>query len=345
MTNDPSKLPVAIFVAATGNYLMYLNALVCSIAKRGFHKNHDLTLFLLYHDNFPETYLKDAQSKLPFKVECVDILRSEVPHPEGMKRIEFVKRARYHYMMTHASKYDVVCLMDADMYFVSEQFPALFDMVADTPLMIGCNERYKWEAGENYSLDGEFLFHEPRKLYQMHCNVPAILDVWHWRKVFELYSELAFRGTQTKDGKTVGIGDIMAWNLAVEHLDRAKDVVVFPMESMTQVHQTNRKPWTHMMVDKVPDYPCGDYWHTFSGERVYSIHGRIAQASFVPGNMDKYDQEYSGKPSDKAKMGASIEKGLRGIQQEWYNLNYKGPLRLCDYVDELPEWKTFNKAG
>ena len=111
----------AIFVAATDNYLMYLNALLNSIVKRELYKSVDLTVYLM-HYQFPIDYCKKATEKLPFKFIPLEIKKSAIEHPQETKRIEFVKRARFKYTVDYGMDYDAICLLDADMFIVSDQF-------------------------------------------------------------------------------------------------------------------------------------------------------------------------------------------------------------------------------
>jgi len=312
----------AIFVATTDNYVKYTNALLNSIGKQGLHEKCNLTVYLMYHDigdlsGYPEA----AKSAMPYNVVPVHIGREDVEHPEGTKRIEFIKRARYACVSRQSEEHDVVCLMDADMFFVSPNVINLFDMVCGTNLMIGCNERFKWDIGDNYTYCGKPIFEQPQKMFRMHCNVPAILDKRKWAEVFDYYGKIAFDGRQIKGDRECGIGDLFCWNIAVYKMGRENDVVVFPMSTMTQVHHTVARIWTYIIRER-------GQWRTFAGDEVYSIHGRIAQDNFVSGNLDIFDREST---PEQSKHRAKVEAGLQAIQDEWNDLNYNRFLSLENF--------------
>jgi len=315
----------ALFVAATPNYLSHLNALLNSIEKRELYKKCELTVYVLYHDNFNFEYLERIKRDFSYTVIPEEINKDDIAI--DTKRIEFIKRARYNKMINLSLNYDAVCLLDCDMFFVSDQFMRLFDLVVGTELLIGCNERFKWGNGA-YTMHDDPMFKRPGKMFQFICNTPAIFDMNKWKHVFEKYCEIAIYGTQEKGGQIVGIGDIMCWNLAINYCNKNDDIVMFPMETMAQVHHTNMRAWT---------YPINDhgYWHTFSGDRIYIIHGRINRPGFVEGCLNKYRELEKGK-HDIVKVEPKIKAGLKAIQAEWNDLNFNQNIRLSQYTESHP---------
>jgi hypothetical protein len=303
----------AIFIASTDNYLPYLHVLLNSIEKR-CENPKDLDVYILHHE-FPVKYF-DFTHLFSFNVIPISVDRSSIECPIETKRIEFIKRARFSYIIEYAMKYDSVCLLDADMFIVSPQFFDLFELVRGKRFMVGCNERFKWQIGPNFTANGEPLFTEPTKLYNMHCSVPIIFDMPSWKYVFEYYNRICFNGKQVdKEGNVKGIGDIFCWNIAVQKLARACDMIIFPMEAMTQVHQTNLAPQTFMVVEN-------DYWFTNAGDRVYSIHGRVAQDGWAEGHMERYyrDMGDNAAPGLTAKLEGKVRCGLEAIVDEWHRL-------------------------
>jgi hypothetical protein len=316
---------------------MYVNALLNSIEKRRLFRGCNLTVYLMHHD-FPMEYFEEAQKAFSFRLLPIEIKRNDIDHPPATKRIEFVKRARFHYMPLYSKGYDAVCLLDGDMYMVSEEFMKLFDMVAHTDYLIGCNERFKWSIGDNYQFEGKPIFATPQKLYQMHCSVPIIFDMERWGHVFECYNRIAFHGTQEKNGNTTGIGDIYCWNISVQNCGKQSDVVVFPIETMCQVHRTNMKDWTYMQEE-------GGYWFTFAGDRVYSIQGRIAQPNFVDGSIEWYREDAkNGGRAVNEKQVDKIRKGLQAIQREWWDLNFNQKVNLYNYQPKNDFWDSLRPA-
>ena len=84
-------------------------------------------------------------------------------------------------------------------------------------------------------------------------------------------------------------------------------------------------------------YPINDhgYWHTFSGDRIYIIHGRINRPGFVEGCLNKYRELEKGK-HDIVKVEPKIKAGLKAIQAEWNDLNFNQNIRLSQYTESHP---------
>jgi len=320
----------AIFVATTPRYKKHVNALLNSFEKRKLCEKCYLTVYVLHYGGINRSWLIAISEVFSFNVITVEIKENEVKHPENMKEIEFVKRARFKYILKYAGKYDVICLLDADMFIVSPDFMKLFDLVNGTNQLIGCNEAFKWGIGGNYTYEGQPIFQEPQKLFNMHCSVPIIFDSFHWEQVFSYYLKIAYFGEQEKGGKIVGIGDIMSWNISVQKCGKEADIVTFPMETMCQVHQTYLYSDRYVVVEN-------GYWRTARGDRLYSIQGRWNTGlDFVEGSQEWCEKNLL----DYDKAWPNIKKGLEYIQQEWYNLNFYGKLIL----DEENIWEKFNRG-
>jgi len=314
----------ALFVACTPNFVKHLNALLNSIEKRELYKGCNLTVYVLHYQVVNINYLEAIKTAFSFRVIPVEIKREDVPGGESAGVVEFVKRSRFFYILKYGFDYDVICLLDCDMFIVSPDFMKLFDLVKGTDNLIGCNEGFKWSSGE-YTLNGEPIITPPTKLYAMHCSVPIILNLKCWEDVFKYYTNLCFKGKQG----VRGIGDIYSWNVSVYACKKQRDVIVFPMETMCQVHQTYLHPKTFICVEN-------DYWLTNSGDKVYSIQGRWnTNINFVEGSYKYVLKKNNGH------IWSKIKKGLQKIQKEWYNLNYECILKLGDYEPIKPEWDKF----
>jgi len=344
----------AIFVAATENYLSYLNALLNSIEKRGLHTDCNLSVYVMHHDNFNRKYLQDIENAFSFEVIPIEIMRGDISLPDTTKRIEYIKRCRYKKMVPLALKYNAVCLLDCDMFIVSPEFMNLFDLVNDTYYLIGCNEKIKWDIGGNYFYhpSKRKILDKPAKLMNFICNTPAIFNMSRWREVFEAYEDVAINGRQYKNGNIdniTGIGDIMCWNIAIQQQNRANDIICFPMETMAQVHFTNMRNWTLPLVEQ-------GYWRTNAGDRIYIMHGRMASWTYE-GFFKKHIYLETGEKKHELmlskyikikkikphlnKIEDRIKKGLMAIQREWYDLNFNHSIKLNNYVEVLPEWENF----
>lgn len=339
----------AIFFAATGpvvgrNYLSDANSLLNSIQKQRLHEeiNGSLDVYLIHYGFDPAwNYIAKAQNAFDFNLIPVDVDKCNLPCPDGTKAIEFIKRARYSVIVEKGVGYDAICLLDADMFFVSDEFVSMFELVTGTRKLIGANERFKWAVGPEiyFEKDGTPIFKAPDKMLSMICNVPSVFDMKEWVDVFEYYKKICFDGYQIKNGERIGIGDLFAHNIAIKKMGRESDIVMFPMEAMAQVHHVWRKPWTHLIND-------GGRWRSFSGDKVYLIHDtkRICQPSFVEGNIAAYRAEFDGW-KDRDAFEPKIRAGLQAIRNEWYDLNIGQNARLSiyDFLPNNPEWNNLKK--
>lgn len=341
----------AILVAATGllagrNYLPDVNSLLNSIQKHRLFARTDgmLDVYLLHYGFDPAwNYVKKAQAKFDFNLIGIELRPEMLPCPDGTKPIEIIKRARYFKLLDIGKQYDAICLLDADMFFVSPVFPSFFDLASGTRFMIAANERFKWSCGVNsyFESDGTSIFTAPTKLRSMICNVPIVFDLNRWVETIEYYCRICFSGYQYKGGERVGIGDLFAHNIAIQKTGRADDIIMLPMETMAQVHHVWRKPWTHLINDN-------GYWMTFSGDRVYMIHDtkRLSRPSFVADNMRDYRTEFAGW-TDTEKSAVGIEKGLRAVQREWWELNFgqNTALNLYEFLPDNNDWNQLKELS
>ena len=327
------KREYAILFAATGplagrNYLADANCLLNSIQKYKLHKkiNGNLTVYVL-HNGFDPSWDYLAKATRTFNFELIFINISKNGY-EKHNQIEYTKRIRYKNIITLGKAYDVVCLLDADMFFVSDEFVTLFELVDRTDKLIGCNEKHKWKVGPEtyYEKDGTPIFDKPGKLHSMICNVPSLFNVNKWMDVLEYYNKICFDGYQYKGPHKVGIGDLFAYNIAIHKMNRDKDVVMFPMETMAQVHHTWINPNTYVIND-------GDHWRSASGDKIYMLHDtkRICKKTFVEDNINKYR---SLNFNNAEKHEGNIRKGLQAVQNEWWELNYgeSAALKLNEFI-------------
>jgi hypothetical protein len=319
-----------IFISCTWNYMPHLNGLLNSIEKRDLC---DVDVHLIYGD-FPEQYIHDLHS-LSFSIIHTKLDRADYNLREEQRANRFFKYARFEYISRNAIDYDAICLLDADMMIVSSEFMNLFDLVCGADKLIGCNEKYKWtvcksEPGKfSYILDGAPIFPEPRQLRKFHCSVPIICDYARWEKVFDFYIKLVSEGHEIKDGAQKSMGDMFSWNCAVAHEGMEDRLILFPMETMTQVHATNTDPNRRVINHS-------GFWQTDAGDPVYTLHGRVASANWEEGLMRVFEKNTP--ESEKEKRRPKVQATLNMIKKEWYDLNYNGKLRLTEYVDELPHW-------
>ena len=327
----------AFFVCCNGQYIPYLNALLNSIDKWGIN----IDLFLMYYD-FDKKYLETITSSFDYPIYPLKIKREDFDIHKYNERNNnlFIKQSRFKYIRENGLDYDVICMLDADMFITTPNYLNLFDLVNGTNKLIGCNERFKWVFDRKYVARGERIFPNNVKAHKFHCSVPIIFDLKEWTNVFDTYNDMAYNAFEVStDGKIKkSIGDIYCWNISVYKHKRQNDVVLFPMETMTQVHQTNLIAWTRVTKNQ-------NYWMTFAGDEVWSIHGRIGTPGWRGMHTRKMDQligEGQITSADKwvspDRIRKQAESTLRLIEKEWYDLNFNHKVNLYDFKPENKYW-------
>ena len=316
----------ALFVCTDGGYLAFANALLNSMQERGLH----VDTYLLHYDVECPEYLEAVKTAFDFNVIPVEIDTAALPsdHACGrpVGRNLSIKQSRFRYIAEHAGPYRAVCLMDADMFVVSDRFGTLLDLVSGTRRLIGCNERFKWTFGPRYCCDGEPLFNQEVRALKFHCSVPIICDLAAWRDVLDEYNRLAYHCYEDTNPGSKPVGDMYCWNIAVYRCGRQDDVVTFPMQLMTQVHHTTSRPFTTISKG----------WLTEDGDEVYSIHGRMGSSGWLAGELKHIDRNLDGlgitDSGKRAKLAAKSRASLAMIEREWYRLAFGSRLRLQDFL-------------
>jgi len=320
----------AIFVCVTNNYLSYLNVLLNSIHKYCL----PVDVYIIYHE-LNIDYLRTIQYKFnftifPIKINKEQILQGKI---QDVNNNLFIKQARFYYL-NYAYNYDSVALFDADMYITSDEIMNLFECVTGTPKLIGCNEKIKWIFDSKYrkGKNKEIIFDEPIQSFKFHCSVPIIFDIHYWQDVIDYYISLAYKSCEVdKNNNSIKpIGDIFCWNMSVYKMKKEKNIVLFPMETMTQVHH-------HYFLPEKSLYKVNTQWYTEVGDLVYAIHGRIGSPGWYDGQMrgaQKLECKYTG-------IVLKAQKILKSIQKEWYDLNTNSAVNIYDFVPDNEYWNSF----
>jgi hypothetical protein len=326
---NPSRSRFAIFVCANGQYLPFVNALLNSLESELIQ----VDVYLIHHE-MPEAYIRAAQTRFSFPVYPVKVVPADFEIHEcnrGNKNL-FMKGVRFKYILQNGADYDAICLLDADMFIVSKNFIGLFEMVSGTRKMIGCNERHKWIVGPGYVMRNEPIFSEPTTLLKFHCSVPVLFDLKEWMEVVEMVDQMTFQAFEVcpDGGIKKPIDDMFCWNIAIQKLNRHNDVVLFPMETMTQVHYTAIYPWTRLQIRN-------GVWLTASGDEVFSIHGRLGTKEWGEGQIrgtEKLAQQLGQSPLNESQARST----LQAMERHWYRLNFEQSVPLAEFVPWNPYW-------
>ena len=259
-----------IFIATNAGYQDMALALIASI--RVHVPEAEVTL-LCGPDVKPD--ISDRR----VRVIPMDFARAVVDNSYGIPANGnlLIKQLRYLYLSELCGDYDAACLLDADMLVVSPQFERLFEMVAGSRVLVGCNEAFKWRFGPRYRRLDVPLFDSTITAHRFCCNVPIVFDPQHWQDVFQRYNQLAYHAYEWEGDKPVKrVGDIYCWNLSVYLEGRQDDVLLWPMQQMTQVHHTNLREWARLKK-------ADGRWFTPDGDEVLTLHGRFNTPNYLPG--------------------------------------------------------------
>lgn len=323
----------ATFICSNGGYLPFLNVLLNSFERHQIQ----MDVYLIHFD-FPDAYLKDAIEKFSFPIIPLQVKEEDFHIDEfnAHNKNLFIKQARFKYIRDNGMDYDVICMLDADMFITTPNFMNLFDLVNGTDLMIACNERFKWTFDQRYTFKDKPIFEESISALKFHCSVPIIFDLKKWSEVFDFYNEMALNSFEVDDKgfKIKPIGDIFCWNISVYKHNKQDKVVLFPMETMTQVHHTYTNPWTKLSKTI-------NGWRTYAGDEVFAIHGRIGNKGWFNGQLRGTLKHNASLNMDvpEEQQEANARNILKAIQREWYFLNFNYHVNLYDYhaVDEYWE--------
>lgn len=322
-----------MLMSSNGGYIPYLNALLNSIEKYKLQDRSQFDVMVLTDDSMPQKYIDACKANLSFDVifKHIDIEGAKLDPSWG--HAWHCKAGRYYHLFQEGKDYDACCLMDADLYIVNDEIVDYFDLVKGTKNLIGCNERIKWQISDIYQFDGEPMLEAPTKLQKFHCNVPLFMDVNKWEEVIKEYLKIIYRGIEYREGQQKIIGDLYSWNMAIYRKHREKDVMMIPMQSMTQVHRTGYR-----------DKNCalrrdGDgTWITGDGDIVYCLHGRPDRPSF---RSLQAKNEYQKHGIDKA----TYKKYLKLIEDEWKDVSFNYAVDIREFVPENAHWETMGNIN
>lgn len=329
--------PYAYFVTSNWGYVPYLTALLNSLQKRG-----NTQRVYVMHQGFKQEYLDAIQRAYSFEVVLLSVDRKDHDVTDEVGENLFMKQSRFKYIAQYGGDHAAICMLDADMFVVSERFGNFFEMVDGTNLLVGCEESYKWNFDKKYTCRGAVVFPEPVKAWKFMCSVPIFFDLNKWRSVFDTYNDMAFNSWEMENGeKKKRVGDIYTWSISIYRNNRQNDCVLMPMQSMTQVHGTAGAFWCAIRNDS-------GYWHSVDGSEVYSIHGRIGTQNWEPSQWGWYSSglEKSGIPiTDKISSSAKI--AYNAIRQEWFDLTIgkNAIVNLSEFLPVKEEWLACNVEG
>jgi len=323
----------AIFVCASWNYVQWLNALLNSLEKRGIQAD----VHVMGWEMEP-AYVAAIENDFSFPVHYTDIQLGDhdIGSLDEVGKNLFVKQSRFRYIQEKGKAYDAICMLDADMFVTSSNLTNLFDLVAGTKKLVGCEESIKWTFDTRHETRGEKIFPEPVRAMKFMCSVPIFFDLKEWDEVFTTYNDMAYHSWEMANGaRKKRIGDIYCWSMSIYRNHRENDCILLPMHSMTQVHGTYGAFWCALQQHQ-------DKWYCVDGCEVYTVHGRPGRVGWAdsPRGWYKKSLEKHGIPYGGS-IASIYDKSIRAVEREWYDLNFKGRVNLYDFLPQNQVWDSY----
>jgi hypothetical protein len=302
----------AAFTSVTDNYRQYANVLLNSLDYHG----HVLDFHLLAID-VPKSWIDQMMS--------IDWTFNLTIHHFELEMVQKMfdtgkniasKKLRYFFLSAGLLKdYVGVVLLDADMFVVRNITP-FFKMVANTDVILGVNERFKWYL-DKYTVNNEGL--PKRKMDWMICNAPLFFSPYKQaRFIRHAFDNATAVRDLSRDGAVPS--DLFTMNVSLFTSGAYENVVQLPHYAWTGVHIG----YTDLLsrISKQAD----GMWYSWFGDYVYMIHGRWDRAAAANGylkNTEKRYDELGLPPATKEKHRKQAISTLNQIRNEWMFFNSK----------------------
>lgn len=253
--NGENSMNKHIVVAASEDYRPGLQALLASFDR--YHPETDIKVHLLNY-NVSQNFLDIAIKKYPF------LKITDLKAPASWNKVWQTKIERFNFVQ---SLTDLVMLLDADMFFCAN-IDRWFDLAARGYIVAGSNGsnvRYTEAWREKYEMDIPLGMN-----YKTITSVPTILDM---AKHGILWQEIYNHKLQRKQGS-----DFDLINVFIAMHNKFKDLLIYPCQSMTQVHHFGVKLDTRIIK-------IDDKLMTADGQEVFTVHGKFWSKGWLDGLM------------------------------------------------------------
>jgi len=319
------RSPYAIVTSFTPNYAQYLVALLNSFDYHG-HDNVDVHILAV-----------DPNEKILQKIMAVDWCFNLMIMP-SYEFVDFsdtryeslamtAKKSRYSFLQGIMCKtaYDALLFMDCDMFFTAN-VTKFFEMVRGTDILLGCNERFKWDMNR-FMYKGQEL--KDVTMRWMVCNAPLFFCPSRNRKLVFWMNEMAKHLSNVSDGKRPS--DLYTMNVAIGISGKDKDVISLPDYSWTGVHSS----YLHWLTRAVLINTHAGLGEMFSltGEKVYVIHGRWDKPNAGAYELSELEKRYNELRLDedvKMSLRAASQRSITDIKKAWNFYTTQHKLSLAD---------------
>ena len=304
----------AAITSATDNYVPFLNAQLNSLDRLGVRLDFHLVAIDINAD-----YLARAKAaEWSFNL---------IVHEKHMENLELFyqgknlqsKKSRYQAMaeIGRSSQYEGMIMLDCDMMIVKDFTPFL-DMVAGTNIIVGCNEKFKWNLSR-YCMNGKPL--KNMSMYWFICNSPLFFDPRH-QYIFLKFAYQTASELKEIDGKTPS--DLFTMNVALYLSGRQDKVIALPSHCWVGNHVSYFNMTTRI-------FKRGDRWQSLTGEPVYSIHGRWHKQDSDRSHRNQMKKKYDElelSESVRDRLEKDMDQTMMQIRNEFNYLNTECKLRI-----------------
>jgi len=319
------RSPYAIATSFTPNYAQYLVALLNSLDYHG-HDNVDVHVLAV-----------DPNEKILRKIMAVDWCFNLMIMP-SYEFVDFsdtryeslamtAKKSRYSFLqgIMRKTTYDALLFMDCDMFFTAN-VTRFFEMVRGTDILLGCNERFKWNMNR-FMYKGQEL--KDVTMHWMVCNAPLFFCPSRNRKLVFWMNEMAKHLSNISDGKRPS--DLYTMNVAIGISGKDKDVISLPDYSWTGVHSSYLHWLTRAVL--INTHAGHDEMFSLTGEKVYVIHGRWDKSNAGAYELSELEKRYNELRLDenvKTSLRAASQRSITDIKKAWNFYTTQHKLSLAD---------------
>jgi len=321
----------AFVVGADRAFFPAANALLNSLDYIGFG---GCVEFIAFGD-FPLDYLKRVQKVVSYDIVVNHFDLDLFEGAFGKKKADYMKRYRYKVAAHASGKYDAVCFLDVDMFFVRPV--DLFFEIASNGIMLGASKTGKVRYGGNpsYYVDGEDIIETPIWNEKDICCCPIFFN-GGFRKVFE---DVYY--AYTTDKGRMKASDLFAINLMILRNKADKRMITLPCHSWVGTNEVMLKPFTRVIEKE-------GRLISENGDLVYSIHGKWFSKGWHAGQVLHMDRVIDNYLGNEKHWKASYERAMSDIMK-WFMKMQTWKIDLRDWSQRVKtehlEFMFGNKGG
>lgn len=311
----------AFIVSACKKYVPELCALLNSLEAIG--NTHDVFV-IGYELPFDFTNQFGKGNKVNYQIIFYNVPEAEARLYGGES--EILCRKRYWYAAEWGKKYDAVCVLDADMWFVRpvDQF---FEIAAKCGFICGATLEQK-------RIYGEIEHHKVRGIQQLPapvwnhkdiCCAPMFFDAKRYEKLFKESWTIFAEGWPDDNFKAP---DMESYNLLILRDGLSHFVLLLCNYSFVATNEKLLKPYTRVTQQS------DDLLWTESGEPIYIVHGQFYKSRWRNNqilNRIGCASGYLGNPSDPgivATKAKDLAIGSMNCLYEWFKSYLQGPITV-----------------